>query len=156
MRAVATLLVAEVRSYHRERINRLRPEPRVFEIGSLVMARQTFQSKKNIGRVDKVEYSFTGPWRVTKKLDGASYEIKQENSNTIGKRHAAHLTPVPPEMQAFLPVDGGDSRYGQIYKPISGKAYKDAGIKGFVPPLPSNCRRNEQQNVRLVGAVRGR
>ena len=25
---------------------------------------------------------------------------------------------------------------GQIYKPISGKAYKDAGIKGFVPPLP--------------------
>ena len=39
MRAVATLLVAEVRLYHRERINRLRPEPRVFEIGSLVMAR---------------------------------------------------------------------------------------------------------------------
>ena len=39
-------------------------------------------------------------------------------------------------MQAFLPVDGADSRYGQIYKPISGKAYKDAGIKGFVPPFP--------------------
>ena len=100
------------------------------------MACRKVQSKNNIGRVDKVEYIFTGPWRVTKKLDGASYEIKHENSNMIGKRHAAHLTPVPPEMQAFLPVDGSDSRYGQIYKPISGKVYKDAGIKGFVPPLP--------------------
>ena len=39
-------------------------------------------------------------------------------------------------MQAFLPVDGADLRYGQIHKPISGKAYKYAGIKGFVPPLP--------------------
>ena len=91
MRAVATLLIAEVRSYHRERINRLRPEPRVFEIGFLVMARQKVQSEKNIGHVDKVEYSSTGPWRVTKKLDGASYEIKHENSNMIGKRHAALL-----------------------------------------------------------------
>ena len=136
MRAVATLLVETVRSYHRERVNRLRPDPRIFAIDSIVMARRKVQSKKSIGRVDKVEYAFTGPWRVTKKLDGGSYEIKHEHTNVIGKRHAAHLTPVPPEMQAFLPVDGADTRYGQLYKPISGKAYKDAGIKGFVPPLP--------------------
>ena len=98
MCTVATLLVETVRSYHHERVNRLLPDPRIFEVDSIIMARRKVLSKKSIGRVDKVEYAFTGPWRVTKKLDGGSYEIKHKHTNVTGKRHAAHLTPLPSEM----------------------------------------------------------
>ena len=56
----------------------------------------------------------------------------------VGKRHASLLTPIPPEMRAFQPVDGSDTRYSQLYRPISKDAYKMAGVKGFTPSLPFN------------------
>jgi hypothetical protein len=36
----------------------------------------------------------------------------------------------------FAPVDGADTRYGQLHKPIGEHPFKEAGIKGFTPPLP--------------------
>jgi hypothetical protein len=52
------------------------------------------------------------------------------------KKHASDLSPYPPELIPFQPVDGADTRYGQIYKPISAHPFKEAGIKGFNPIQP--------------------
>ena len=43
-----------------------------------------------------------------------------------------HMSPVLPDMQAFAPLDGVDSRYGQVYHPIDGNEYKQGGIVGFL------------------------
>jgi hypothetical protein len=40
--------------------------------------------------------------------------------------------PYPPELVPFTPLDGADTRYGQLYKPISTHPFKEAGIKGFM------------------------
>ncbi len=46
------------------------------------------------------------------------------------------LSPHPTELIPFQPVDGADTRYGQIYKSISAHPFKIAGIKGFTPIQP--------------------
>ena len=53
-----------------------------------------------------------------------------------GKRHVAHLSPYPEELLHFLPLDGPDTQYGQIYSPITTDAYANTGIKGFQPRQP--------------------
>jgi hypothetical protein len=40
------------------------------------------------------------------------------------------------ELVPFKPIDGPDNQYGQLHKPINAKPYKEAGIKGFIPPMP--------------------
>ena len=47
-----------------------------------------------------------------------------------------HMSPVPPDMQDFAPLDGVDSRYGQLYRPINSDAYKQGGVEGFIPVNP--------------------
>ncbi len=82
-----------------------------------------------------MQYAFTGPWVIKAQLKGASYELK--HCKVAGKRekkHAADLSPYPVELIPFHPVDGADSGYGQLYKPITLHPFKEAGIKGF-PPL---------------------
>ena len=49
-----------------------------------------------------------------------------------------HLRPIPEELLAFFPLDGTDSRFGQLYKNINDKAYEAAGIEGFLPHNPFN------------------
>ncbi len=44
------------------------------------------------------------------------------------------LTPYPPKLVPFKPVDGADTRYGQLYRPIGEHPFKEAGLKGFTPP----------------------
>ena len=46
------------------------------------------------------------------------------------------LTPYPSELIPFEPVDGADTRYGQLYRPIGANPFKEAGLKGFEPPAP--------------------
>jgi hypothetical protein len=46
------------------------------------------------------------------------------------------LSSYPTELIPFQPVDGADTRYGEIYKPISAHPFKEAGIKGFTPIQP--------------------
>ena len=43
---------------------------------------------------------------------------------------------VPPDMQAFAPLDGVDSRYGQLYRQINMDVYTQGGIEGFLPNIP--------------------
>jgi hypothetical protein len=52
------------------------------------------------------------------------------------KKHASDLTPYPPELIPFKPVDGADTHYGQLYRLIGENPFKDAGLKGFTPPVP--------------------
>jgi hypothetical protein len=72
LREVAHLLVNEHRAYHRELINSRRPDPRTYSVGDIVFARRATRSDAAKGRVDKLTYAFTGPWRITALLKGAS------------------------------------------------------------------------------------
>jgi hypothetical protein len=93
--------------------------------------------------VDKLQYAFTGPWVIKAQLKGASYEL--EHCDVAGKRekkHAADLSPYPVELIPFHPVDGADSCYGQLYKPIGLHPFKEAGIKGFAPLKPFKVAAN--------------
>jgi hypothetical protein len=87
--------------------------------------------------VDKLQYAFTGPWVVKAQLKGASYKL--EHCSVAGKRekkHAANLSPYPVKLIPFHLVNGANSRYGQLYKPIVLHPFKEAGVKSFTPPKP--------------------
>jgi hypothetical protein len=95
------------------------------------------------GIVDKLQYAFTGPWRVTTALKGASYGLVHcNNDKRMEKKHASDLSSYPSELIPFEPVDGADTRYGQLYKPISAQPFKEAGIKGFSPIQPFKVATN--------------
>ena len=56
------------------------------------------------------------------------------------------------ELIPFQPVNGADTRYGQLYKPISAHPFKEAGIKGFAPIQPTILvfRQQEPKLSRLL------
>ena len=58
-REIASLIINETRAYHRERMNDLRPDPKVYEVGDKVFARRSVQSDHKRGRVDKAQYAHT-------------------------------------------------------------------------------------------------
>jgi hypothetical protein len=58
------------------------------------------------------------------------------------KKHASDLSPYPVELILFQPIDGADTCYGQLYKPISADPFKEAGIKGFDPIQPYKVSSN--------------
>jgi hypothetical protein len=65
-------------------------------------------------------------------LKDSSYELEHcHNTGRKEKKDASDLSPYPPELVPFQPVDGADTRYGQLYKPISTHSFKEARIKGF-------------------------
>jgi hypothetical protein len=131
-RLVAELLVEEQHAYHCEYINVHRPDPCIYSIGNIVFARCTVRLSSAQERVDKLQFAFTGPWRISAILKGASYELEHcHNTGCKEKKHASNLSPYPPELVPFQPVDGADTRYGQLYKPISAHPFKEARIKGF-------------------------
>ena len=101
-------------------MNQLRPDPLQYKVGDLVLAKRAVKSNKAKGRVDKAQYACTGPWEITDKLHGGSYDIKHNRTGKLGKKHAMHLQPIPEELLAFAPLDGTDSRFGQLYKNIRG------------------------------------
>jgi hypothetical protein len=136
-RALAKVLLEEHRTYHRELINSRRPDPRQFEVGDIVFAKRATKSVASKGRVGKLMYPMTGPWKVIEKLNGASYRIEHSlRKGHIEKKHASMLSPYPLELILFEPIDGPDSRFGQINKPISKSPFIDAGINGFQPIQP--------------------
>jgi len=142
---VAKLLVEETRAAHREFINARRPNPKIYAIGDTVFARRAVQSNASRGQVGKLQYAYTGPWRITKVLDGASYELQHlRHADRKEKKHATDLSPYPEELIAFEPLDGPDNRYGQLHKPISAERFDDAGLHGF---LPSNPYRQNDEDI---------
>eukprot|EP01082_Thalassiosira_pseudonana_P008343 g7453.t1 g7453 contig24:661092-664348(-) len=114
----------------------LRPDPKVYQIGDHVFVRRVVKSVAKKSIVGKAEFAYTGPWEIVKSFDGASYECKHVKSGAIDKFHSAHLSPVPLQLIPFLPLDGPDSRFGQLHKPIKDDAYKLASIEEFLPKNP--------------------
>ncbi len=137
LREDAHLLVQEQQAYHSEFINSRQPDPCIYSVGNVVFAQRAVCSDASKGRIDKLQYTFTGPWRITTILKGALYELEHcSTSNCKDKKHASDLSPYPLELIPFEPVNGSDTRYGQLNKPIQASPYKEAGIKGFKPSLP--------------------
>jgi hypothetical protein len=134
--SIAKELIHVQRAWHREFINQRRPDPRQYSVGDRVFARRAVKSIKKRGLVGKLMDSYTGPWKVCGKSKGSSYILEHMDTQKPGKRHAAHLSPYPDELLPFLPLDGPDNQYGQIYSPISKDPYANAGIKGFQPRQP--------------------
>lgn len=82
-------------------------------------------------------HPYTGPWRIVASLPGASYQLEfAMDTKRHNKKHASDLSPYPPELVPFEPIDGPDNRYSQLYKPFGTMPYKEAGIDGFKPPQP--------------------
>ena len=103
----------------------------------MFFARRSVKSVSACGLVDKLQFAYTGPWRVVQALDGASCELEHAHLPTKkGKKHASDLSPYTIELIAFQPLDGPDNRYGQLYKPILAKQFAEAGLKGFIPTNP--------------------
>ena len=92
----------------------------------------------------KLQFAYTGPWKVVAILDGASYKLEHTKpSNRKDKKHASNISPYQAELIAFELMDGPDNRYGQLHKPISATALNEAGmtfneasIHGFIPISP--------------------
>ncbi len=77
------------------------------------------------------------PWRVISVLSGVSYKLEHfEDAGCKENKHAADLSPYLLELIPFQPVDGADTRYRQLYKPITTHPFKEAGLKGFTPRQP--------------------
>ena len=62
------------------------------------------------GTVDKLQYAFTGPWRVNAVLKVTSYELVHcDNAKHIEKKLASDLSLYPAKLIPFEPVDGADT-----------------------------------------------
>ena len=81
-------------------------------------------------------YPFMGPWKITRKLDGASYKIEHCSTKHLDKKHSSALSPYPSEIIPLQPVNGADNQFGELNKTISDSSYIQAGIEGFKPPQP--------------------
>ena len=77
-RDIATILIDEQRSYHRELINSQCPDPRLYAIGDIGVAWRAVCSNAKRGQVDKLMHSHThtGPWHAMEKLPGSSYKLQ--------------------------------------------------------------------------------
>jgi hypothetical protein len=134
---VVELLVNEQRAWHRALINSCHLDPRIYSPGDIVFARRATRSDASRKRVGKLEYKFTGPWRIVESLHRGSYSITYcLHPKRFEKKHASDLTPYPAELIPFEPIDGADMRYGQLYQPIGAHPFKEAGLKGLDPPAP--------------------
>jgi hypothetical protein len=142
-REVAKRLIQEQRSYHWEYINAHCPDPGIYSIRDIVFAWHAICSVSAREVVDKLQFAFTGPWHITALLKGMSYELEHcHKTGQKEKKHASDLLPYPPELVPFQLVDGADTRYGQLYKPISAHSFKEARIKGFSPIQPYRIAAN--------------
>jgi hypothetical protein len=110
LREDAQLLVQEHQAYHRKYINSRHPDPRIYSVGSILFARCAVWLDTSKESVDKLSYPFTGPWRITASLKGASYDLEHcLIPNWKMKKHALDLSPYPLELVPFKPVNGPDN-----------------------------------------------
>jgi hypothetical protein len=56
------------------------------------------------------------------------------------------------ELILFQPVNGANTQYGQLYKPISAHPFKEAGIKGFAPIQPYKVASNLAITIRCAAS----
>ncbi len=102
-----------------------------------MFARRATCSNAKRGLVNKLQYSFTGPWQIVASLPGGSYKLEHVlHQKRRDKKHASALLPYPLEMIPFQPLDGADNCYSQLHLIIGPSPFKEAGLKGFDPPQP--------------------
>jgi len=155
---VAEILVDKIHAYHHKFINSRLPDPQIYSIGDLVFALQAVKSIRACGLVDKLQFAYTGPWKVVAILDGTSYALEHAKlPNRTDKKHASDLSPYPAKLISFEPMDGPDTRYGQLYKPISstalnedGKTYDEASVHGFTPLSPYRTQDVRSSSILLI------
>ncbi len=70
---------------HQEFIKAHQPHPHLYSVGNIVFGKQAVQSEAAQGRVDKLLYPFTGPLKIMRKLDGASFKIEHCLTKRIDK-----------------------------------------------------------------------
>ncbi len=131
---VANFLVQEQRAYHCELINAWCPHPHVYSISDSVFAWCAVKSSSAKQQVDKLQYAFTGPWKIKAQLKGALHELKHcKVASKHEKKHTSDLSPYPVKLIPFLPVNGANTHW-QLYKLIALHPFKETGIKRFTPP----------------------
>jgi hypothetical protein len=136
-RKIAMPLVTKHHPWHRQLINSCQYNPRVYDSNDIVLACYAIWSDASKGCVGKLEFSFTGPWRVIGSADSGFYNIAHCHHPTWHmKKHTADLTPYPAELIPFEPVNGPNTQYSKLYKAIDPHLFKEAGISGFLPPQP--------------------
>ncbi len=114
-----------------------RRDPPIYSPGDIVFACRATHSDAAHGWVGKLEYAFSGPWQILEALHGGLYSIEHcHNKKCQVKKHATDLTPYPQELIPFAPINGANTHYGHLHKPIGDHPFKEAGIKGFTPPSP--------------------
>jgi hypothetical protein len=115
-RKIAELLILEQRKWHQALINSRRPNPIVYLPSDIVFARCATWSDAAKGCIGKLEYKFTGPWRIIESLKGASYTIEHcLKPSRMENKHASDLTLYPPKLIPFKPINCDNNRYGQLY-----------------------------------------
>ena len=67
-REVFHILIQETRAWYREYRNAKKLDPKLYNIGDIVLARKEVKSNKKKGIVGKTTYKFTGSWRIIEKL----------------------------------------------------------------------------------------
>jgi hypothetical protein len=68
-------------------------------------------------------------------MSGTSYELEHSKyASRKEKKHASDLSPYPPELIPFQPVDGANTHYRQLYKPITAHLFEEA----ITPHQPFN------------------
>ena len=136
-RKIAKVLLEEQRTDHCKLVNSHQPDAKLWNIGDIVFFRHQTRSDKGRGIVGKLQYAHTGPWRITAKLDGASYKCNHCLREGIkSKRHASHLSSFLLPLVPFQPADGSKNRYSQIHHPVAKAPYELASLKGFEPLQP--------------------
>jgi hypothetical protein len=89
------------------------------------------------GCLDKLQYAFTGPWKVTAALKSALYKLEHcSTPSQKEKKHASALSLYPTELILFKPINGPNTWYGRLHKLIAAHPFKEAGIKEFTPLSP--------------------
>jgi hypothetical protein len=106
------LLVSEHRSWHRELINSHWRNPRIYKPDDIMFARCAVWSNASKGYGGKLDFSFTGPWRIIGSADGGSYNIEHcHHPYWRMKKNVADLTPYPAELIPFEPIKGPITQY---------------------------------------------
>ncbi len=95
---IASILVEEHRCWHRKLVDSRWRDPHIYHERDIVFSRRATRSNTKCGLVDKLQYSFTSPWKVVTSLPGGSYELEHcLNSKRRDKKHASALSPYPLE-----------------------------------------------------------
>jgi hypothetical protein len=134
---IAMLLVWEQHCWHCKLIHSWPCDSGIYHEGNILFARCATQSDTKHDRVNKLMHLFTGPWRIMKSLSGSLYKIKCVHMPSwCNKKHASDLSLYPPELIPFKPINIAHNCYDQLYRLIVKSPYKEASIKGFMPPQP--------------------